>query len=80
MGALYRLVVVTEHRGVTRDDVGKEVRLTLLRLHLCDFLEPVPPRLTITWFVGLAKTLPVEMMCVEVINREGLNKLWSNKT
>lgn len=32
--------------------------LTLLRLHLCDFLEPVPPHLTVTWLVGLAKALP----------------------
>lgn len=33
-------------------------RLTLLRLHLCNFLEPVPPHLTVTWLMGLAKALP----------------------
>lgn len=35
-------------------------RLTLLRLHLCDFLEPVPPHLTVTWLMGLAKALPAD--------------------
>lgn len=44
----------------------KEVGLTFLRLHLCDFLEPVPPHLTITWLVGLAEAFPAD---TRVINR-----------
>ena len=41
--------------------------LTLLRLHLCDLLEPVSPHLTVTRLMGLAKALPADKM---VINTE----------
>ena len=34
--------------------------LTLLRPHLRDLLEPPPPRLTVTWLMGLTKALPGE--------------------
>ena len=34
--------------------------LTLLWPHLRDLLEPLPPRLTVTGFMGLTKALPEE--------------------
>lgn len=47
-------MVPSENSQTTQD------RLTLLRLHLCDFLEPVPPHLTVTRLMGLTKALPAD--------------------
>lgn len=39
-------------------EINENISHTLLRLHFFDFLEPVSPRLTVTWLMGFTKALP----------------------